>query len=218
MNSNGDTDDDIVGDGVGAPGDIAPPSACGTTVLVSDDFSSPSVGSEWTLTQAADLTMTQSDGLNIAFGSSAAADETAGYKLNTELALKNACLVVEVSQIPDPTTSALLQIIIGATSENVRFEEFEGNLRSIYQSGNLQDHLDIRSYDGAAQRFLRLRNINGTMWDWEVSPDNVVYTTIASSATPSVPNTSGFSILAATTTVAIENAGTCVYRSVSVVN
>jgi hypothetical protein len=207
------------GDGSGVSGEIAPANACGTNVVLSDTFSAPVTGTEWTVNQTADATVAQGSGLlTIAFAASVQNNVLAGYKLAATTNFANACVTVELSSIPSTTTSAVVIFSIGSATQNVRLMEVVGELQSLCESGgNLINHLDGRPYDVNAHRFLRLRNAGATGWYWEASPDNITFTILAASACTSVATTNILNLLAGADS-GTSSAGECVYDAVTIAN
>jgi len=200
-----------------APGDIAPPSVCGNTILLAEAFTASTPGPQWTVTQSTGITASQGGGtLRFTFGSTASPPEAAGYTLASPIDFTDTCTVIEMTRIPDPTTTALVVIQIGIGNPDLRFEELSGSLRSIYQmTSNSINHIDTRAHDPVAHRFLRLRNSGASSWYWEVSTDGVTFTTIASKTNSTVPVTNVLGLKASAVNT-VTNAGACEFVQVTI--
>jgi hypothetical protein len=141
----------------------------------------------------------------------------AGYQLAVPTSFADACVTVDLAAIPTTTTNATVIFSVGSSNVNVRFMEVLGELQSLCESGsNSVDHLDIRAYDASAHRYLRLRNSLGAWW-WDVSPDNVTFTAVATNPCSAVPTTNLLNLLAGASAGTSGN-GACTYGSVTIRN
>ena len=188
---------------------------CGSNVVLADLFTTSTVQPVWSTAATPDVTMTQGGGdVTISFGN-VVAEEGGSYTTTSMLNLADACATLEVLGVPDATTPVLTHLEIGMGTVNVRMEILDGELRSIHQSGNLDDHLDIRAFDPVAHRFLRIRNVGTSSWFFEASPDDISFTTLASMPTSAVPTTAVLQI-SATATLAYSSGGATTFGEILV--
>jgi hypothetical protein len=185
------------GDGIGSnggpdafvPWDVVPISACGPNIIVSDNFTSTTPGAQWTVMQSPDGMFSQGEGaLRITFTSPTQNAVDSRYTLASPVSFANACATIEVGQIPNASTTATIDFTIGTVNMFARFQEAGGTLTSICAlTSNSVNHLDTRTFDPIAHRFLRLSE-GGSNWSWQVSPDGVTFTTLATNSCSAVAN------------------------------
>ncbi len=198
------------------PFDVVPISACGPTIIMSDDFTSNTPGSQWTVTQSPDGPMLQGDGaLRVTFTSPTQNIVNSSYVLASPASFSNGCATVEIGQTPNPSTSASVIFTIGTVNMFARFMVVAGQLQSICAlTSNSVNHLDVRSYDPTAHRFLRLSE-GGNNWNWEVSPDGVTFTTLATNSCSAVSTTNVLSLIVAANS-GTTNAGGVAFGTVAI--
>jgi hypothetical protein len=155
---------------------------CPTTLALSDDFTSTSPLPFWTLfLDGANVTSSQGAGvLMLTFGAGLTPPGSgAGYTQTMAIDYSEACAIVELDALPNSGSTSLFVGVSGAFVEFV----FSAGVMSCYGStGGIGDQ---RPWDPVAHKFLRLR-AHANAWYWDVSPDGVTYTTLATQS----PNTS----------------------------
>jgi hypothetical protein len=207
------------GDGNGGvPGDVAPPDACPPTVALMDDFIATTPGAIWTVKQTSDASVSQGGGaMTIAFASNVQTNTIAGLELAAPTSFADACAVVDLRAVPNQAAlGAAAMIAIGTNIVNVRFLVIAGELQSLCdETANRIVHLDVRTYDATAHRYLRLRHASASGWFWEVSANGIAFTTLAADPCPPVATTNVLDLFAFADAGAT-NAGDGVYGRMTI--
>jgi hypothetical protein len=200
----GGTGDDAVDATMTATG------ACPATVALTDDFTSATALPIWSpYTNDPGLTISQGTGvLVLAFAAgNTPPGSSAGYMQTTAIDYSEACAIVELDALPSGGTD----VSVGGPGEFVTFE-FSGNEMICSQSSG--GIVDRRTWDPVAHKFLRLR-AHANVWYWEVSPDDVNYTTLGMHPNTSTVNPTTMSI-EIVTPINVLNGGQARYRHVRV--
>ena len=219
VSGDGRADDGVVADDgtLGASNGDVSTGICPTTVAISDDFEDGTTAPIWTLLTGTNLSLTEAGGvMSVTFASNVPAGQTAGYAQTNPIDYTGACVIAELTEIPAAASGAYVEMRIGiGPTNNVQFEVDQGLLHSVSHNGAMIVRPDMRSWDLATQRFLRLRELGGT-WYWEVSAEGAIYTTVASVPRVLVSQTSTVLELFAGSFSAASAAGRTAFASISV--
>lgn len=179
----GNGDGPAPGDGGGDTPDVsgdAVAGACGTNVLLFDDFEDGTVAPEWTVLAGTGLTVGETGGvLQIAFGNNVPASQTAGYRTAATMDFTDTCVEAELVMPADQTSGAVIELQLGAGQNRIYMDVASGMLETEEQLGAAVYRGTPLPYDPVAHRWLRMREVSGT-WYFQVAPDAMTYTTVFS--------------------------------------
>lgn len=208
--------DATAGDGVRLDatfmGDVVPPNACGTTVLMTDGFDDGVDLPLFTASQSAGVTVSETgSSVVVTFGASTSAGVYGYYRTTNAYVADGLCAVTEVQGIPVAADAATYMKLRTAAQE-VEFFEHAGQLDLRSRMNNNVVTNGTVAWATAETRWLRLRQ-QGGVTHWDTSGDNVVWNERL--AVPGFPTANCQVEIGAGAIQAVTNAGTASFSSVT---
>jgi hypothetical protein len=204
------------GDGaIDAPAMISP--NCGTTILINDDFSDGTIGSQWTMVTSAGYTVTETGGnVSVGFPANAPANTRAGYRQLASVPFDNTCAIAELAGVP-ANAQAYAYLRLGTPTLNVEAFILDGTLNGRFTNGGTSGTIGGgTAFSPVNHRFLRIRNTGGNNYVWEAGPSITSFSAFGSQGGMLLGvSPSSLEIGGSTTTMAATGAGTAVFASVT---
>lgn len=158
-----------------------PPADCGQASMLADDFSAPLPFDRWSTSGGAAAQAVNRDGrATITLGP---VPGFGGFFAHAQVSLWGSAVVVEVTEVPDPTTTARTALVLGHDRDALELRSSEGTLRAIVTLDGAEHVLAEAAWDLDAQRFWRIREEAGRV-RWEYASDDDDWRELAAMPAP----------------------------------
>jgi hypothetical protein len=178
----GDGDGSVTGeDAPGPMPDALIATACATTTIIDDAFTSPGMTTGWTLVQATGYVLAETTGVErFTVQTTAQPSSRAALQLSQTRSLAGTCAIAELSRA-GTGANVRSYLRIGAPAKNIEIYVENNQLwgRFTITGGGTTGTNGPAAYNAATMRFLRIRHTGGQSYALEYGPDLMTWNSFA---------------------------------------